>query len=104
MELIIEILFNILLGLLGIIFLTIFNAKDYIMNKDKTFVFSTHFKQNKWRWIWSFLMVVIVAILIGTEPKTAEGIKTFTGLDISGERASFFTLGLALTAMIKRKK
>ncbi len=49
-------------------------------------------------------MVVIVAILIGTEPKTAEGIKTFTGLDISGERASFFTLGLALTAMIKRKK
>ncbi len=99
-----EILINIALGLFGILFLTIFNAKDYIMSKDSTFSWKTHYQQNKKRWFWALLMVIIVALLIGLEPKTAEGIKTFTGLDISGERASFFTVGLALTAMIKKKK
>lgn len=98
-----EILINILIGALGIVFLTVFNAKEYIVKKDKTFSIKLHWAENWKRWIWALAMVIVIAIVTGVEPKTAEGIKTFTGLDITGERASFFTIGLALTAMIKRK-
>lgn len=96
-------LLNIAIGLLGIIFLTVFNAKDYIFKKDLTFSWVTHGKENWSRWFWAFLMVSIIAVITRMEPETASGIKAFTGLDIEETRASFFSLGLALTAMIKKK-
>jgi len=99
-----EIAINCLIGFLGIVFLTIFNAKEYIIQKDKTFSFITHWNDNWRRWAWALSMVIAIAVITGVEPKTADGMKTFTGLDIGGERAAFFTIGLALISMIKKKK
>lgn len=98
-----DLVMNILIGSLGILFLTVFNAKEYIFKKDLQFSWTTHGLQNYHRWLWALFMVSIIAVITRMEPETASGIKAFTGLDIAETRASFFSLGLALTAMIKKK-
>jgi hypothetical protein len=98
-----EVLVNFGIGLLGILFLTLFNAKDYLAKKDKTFSWPVHVKENYNRWIWAGLMIGVISVIVFVEPNTADGIKSFTGLDVAGSRVSFFTLGLALTAMTKKK-
>lgn len=94
-----EIVFNIGIGLLGVLFFIAWNSRKFI--QDGTFKPLTHFQQNWGRWLWAIIMLILMAVIVGFEPKVSGAIKTFTGLDIANERGAFFTTGLALAGLIK---
>lgn len=94
-----DIIINILIGVVGIIFFIAWNSRQHI--KSNSFSLKVHFKQNWKRWSWSVVMLSLIAIIVGFEPKIADAIKTFTGLDITNERGAFFSTGLALAGLIK---
>lgn len=90
--------FKLGIAILGIVFYTVFKSLDHLTIWDwKVFV-----KENIKRWIWALTVIIIVSVLLHLLPETAEAIKTFTGIDVSTEPASFFTLGLGLSAMVRQ--
>lgn len=99
METIIDISIFSAIGLLGILFYTLFKARKYAM--DSTFSFPVFYHENIKPWLWAILMVSVIAVIISYLPATAEAIKNFTGLDIAAEKASFFTLGYGLSALAR---
>lgn len=94
-----ELLFNILIGILGIVFYVGWNSREYL--KNNSFSIKTHFNENWKRWIWAVSMLVLMTFVLWVEPKLSEALKTFTGLDIANERGAYFTTGLALAGLIK---
>lgn len=94
-----ETLLNIGIGILGVIFYVLFTSRTQIAQKD--FVLSEHLKTNKNRWLWTISIIVTIAVLLQIEPSLIDSIKSFTGVDFNATRASYFSLAIALAALIR---
>ena len=90
---------KILLSLLGILIYTVFKALPYI--QTNTFDVIYFLRDNKYKWLWSCTVITLIGLVITLEPETANFLKTFLGLDITNSNASFFTLGLGVSNLVK---
>ena len=105
MSVVLDILISIGIGVLGILFYTLWRSKRYFLsNETRTFSLSKLIHDNIGAWIWSILIITLTSILTIAIPETADGISTFTGLELAANKASFFTFGLGLIALTKQKK
>ena len=55
---------------------------------------------SKFIWLWTLLMIVVLALILYFLPEASEAIKTMTALDLSNNLVSFFTLGWALSGLV----
>lgn len=94
-----ETLLNILTAVLGILLYTVFNAHNKL-HRD-TWSTSRFISDNALQWVWSVLMVTLIALSLGLEPTIAEAIKQLTGIDVQSSRAAFFTLGIGLSVTFR---
>jgi hypothetical protein len=94
-----DIAIKLLLSLLGIIIYTLFKALPYI--QTNTFNIIYFLKDNKYKWLWSCITIILIGLVITLEPETAGFLKTFLGLDITNSNAAFFTLGLGVSNLVK---
>jgi hypothetical protein len=94
-----QILLYIAIGVLGILLYTTFKAREYLFKPE--FDLSLMICDNKKSWIWSIAMLILLAITISILPESGEAIKTMVGLDITEEKASWLSLGFALSALTK---
>jgi len=90
------------ISLLGAFLFTIIQAGKYF--KPGIFSLKIFLRENKFTWLYAFLVSTVIAVIINVVPNTSDAIKAITGLDVTGEIASFLTLGYALCASIKSKK
>lgn len=90
------------ISLLGAFLFTIIQAGKYF--KPGIFSARIFLRENKYTWIYAFMVSSVIAVIINVVPNTSDAIKAITGLDVTGEIASFLTLGYALCASIKNKK
>lgn len=97
-----EILVNFSLGVLGISLYTIWKAKDYIFNKD--FVLFTMVSENWKVWVWSMLIILILAVSIYIEPTIKNSIKEVLSIDLDTSPNGFFIFGATSNLMIKPNK
>ena len=105
MKVILDILISIGIGSLGILFYTLWRSKMYFLKKEtQDFSLSKLIHDNLGAWVWSILIIALTSILTIAIPETADGISTFTGLELAANKASFFTFGLGLIALTKQKK
>ena len=94
-----NILIKIYLSLLGILIYTVLKALPYI--QTNTFDIVYFLKDNKYKWLWSVILILLISLVITLEPETALLLKTFLGLDIANSNAAFFTLGLGVSNLVK---
>lgn len=92
----------IVMGILGIIFYNLAKAKEYIA--DNTFSLAIFIKDNIMKWIWSTLVILVVATTLLLEPKANEVIKLFTGLDLENTKAGWLLFGAGLCGFIRNAK
>ncbi len=97
-----QILLHVGLGLLGIVLYTLFKSKDYIFNHE--FVWSTMISENLKAWIWSFLVILTLAIAIKVEPNIKDAIKSIFSIDLNASPSGFFIFGATINLMIKPNK
>ncbi len=100
------------LGLLGIVFFTFFKSRKHFIEwnpfkprtvkVNDTWSFSVLLQENFGAWLWSFVMIVLVAVVVGYIPDVAEAISENLGLTVGTTSKSFFTLGIALSALVKK--
>lgn len=89
-------------SILGMLIYNLFKFKSFLNLDDvttKVFWFSV-FDSCKIKWLWSFLMLLLISVIIKIIPESADSIKSLTGLDIGSELVSFFTLGIALSSLV----
>lgn len=97
-----QILLHVGLGLSGIFLYTLFKAKDYIFNKE--FVATTLITENWKSWVWSFLVILTLAITIKVEPSIKDSIKSIFAIDLEASPAGFFLFGATINLMVKPNK
>lgn len=90
-----EILLNIGVGFLGILLYALLTAKD--RNDKDTLSVIDYFKNSWGKWLISFLIISVLAIIIKVVPDGGQAIKTVTGLDVTSV-SSFITLGYVLSS------
>ncbi len=110
MENIWHILATVGIGLLGIVFYTLFRSKKYFIQwkpfkevrpkhvgkwSAKTLV-----NENAGNWMWSLIIIVVISLLYEYVPEAIEPLADWAALDIT-DKASFFLMGLTLCAMTK---
>ncbi len=83
------------LGLIGIFVFSLWKIKDHLGSFD----FGKLMSENKFFWIWSYIMVSVVLSILTISPETSGALKSLTGLDVSNEPASFLMLGWSLSAL-----
>tara|TARA_R110000823_G_scaffold306482_3_gene428917 strand:- start:855 stop:1211 length:357 start_codon:yes stop_codon:yes gene_type:complete len=90
------------ISILGSFLYSVINAKRHF--KPKMFNHRIFLRENKYTWLYSFLICTIIAIIVNVIPDSAGAIESATGLAISSEIASFLTLGFALCASMEKDK
>ncbi len=103
MELILEVLKSVGVGLVGILFFTLWRSRKFILGKQK-FKFKLILKENLGAWLWSLSIILLTAIIVIAIPSAAKGITGLTGLEVADNPASFFTFGLGLSGLNKKKR
>ena len=94
-----ELLINIGIGILGILLYVAFASRSKIFKPEYTI--AGHFKENYRRWGWATSILVMIAVLLHVEPTLEDAIKTFTGLDLGTTHTAYFSLAIALSALVR---
>lgn len=92
----------VLISFIGSFLYTTIEARKHF--RPDVFDIKIFFRENKFKWLYSFTVCSLLAIIINLIPDTSEAIKAVTGLAVSEKIASFLTLGYALCASMKRDK
>lgn len=102
MEALISILTDFGLGALGVLLYAVMSVREHLGTQ---FSIGKLWKDNKSFWLWSVVMVFILAVIVQVSPESAQAIKSF-GIDL--EQAGGFiavALGIAnLTDSMQKKK
>lgn len=92
---------NLIMGIIGILVLTLWESKKYIFTPEKEWIFSVFVSENIKMWIWLVLFISVLAIVSGIMPESLTIIKSYTGIDLIASPAGFLTLGITLKAILK---
>lgn len=93
---------NLLIGIVGLIFFTLLDSKDYFFNKDKTWNLNIFLTENLKSWIFLALLILVAAVLSGISPELLTIFKISLGIDLVATPIGFFTLGIILKAVLKK--
>jgi hypothetical protein len=103
MEIFLDTISSLSIGLLGILFFTLWRAKRFFIGGKKLSL-RIFYKENIGSWIWASMVIVVTSVLISFVPEISVGISSFTGLEIATNKASFFTYGLGLSGLTGKKQ
>lgn len=95
-----EILYNIGIGILGILVYALLTVKD--KGDLDTLNLSDYFFKSWRKWIVSILIITVLAIVIRIVENGGDAIESLTGLAVTTKKASFLTLGYVLASGSKK--
>ncbi len=100
------------IGVLGILFYTLFKSKKYFVrwkpfrslvpSYEGKWSIKTLINENIGNWIWSLIIIIVISVLFKYVPEAIEPLADWAALDIT-DKASFFMMGLVLCSMTKSK-
>lgn len=79
---------------------TLYKSKDYVYAKE--FSLATFLQENLKGWIWSLLVIFLIALIIFLEPATKDFLKNTFGFDLTASPLSFFIFGAGINVIAKK--
>lgn len=105
---VLEIVQNVLIAFAAIFVFTLIQARASVFNGE--FNSSVFWDENKYRWLWTMLIVLVVAIVNGYAPENLAVLTNLAGIQFTAGEGAFATLAVLLfttgkqSSTISRKK
>lgn len=97
------ILLNLLLGVVGILFVTLLESKKFIFDSTTPKWNLSIFVSENWqKWIILGLFVLIAAVLASVNLEALKVFKLYLGIDLIDSPGGFFTFGIVLSTVLKK--
>jgi hypothetical protein len=87
---------KLIMGALGIILLSLFQSRAYIMQTENVSISKLYKDYNK-AGFWSLSVIFTLTLILAIEPEANEFLRTALGLDLANTTIGFLMLGMVLT-------